>query len=762
MTHWGGYHVSAGDGRVVALTPDRADPDPSPIGPGMVDALYDPVRVLRPAVRKGWLDHGPRHAAGRRGAEPFVEVSWDTALQLVADELARVKCVHGNPSIYGGSYGWSSAGRFHHAQSQVHRFLAQFGGYTDYVNTYSTAALEVILPHVIGGAPWSFKGRMPLWREIADHGELIVAFGGLALKNSQVNPGGVNEHRTADWQRRCREAGVDFVNIGPIRDDAADVLDAEWIAPRPNTDVAIMLGLAHTLASEGLQDRDFLDRCCTGYDRFERYLLGHDDGVPKDVAWAGRIAELDPGLLAGLARRIAARRSIIAVSYSLQRADHGEQVHWMAATLAAMSGSMGRPGGGFAVGYAAMASNGTERERLPVAALPQPPNPVADFIPVARIADMLLEPGATIDYDGQRITYPDVRLVYWCGGNPFHHHQDLNRLARAWQRPETVVVHEAWWNANARFADVVLPAAVMLERNDIAAGAADPWLIAMHKAADPPGEARTDYDIFCGLAERLGFGDAFSEGRTADEWVRELYERTRHSLDSLSLPEFEQFWKAGRVALPRPDARVAGDFEALREDPAVNALDTPSGRIEIFSETIDGFGYDDCPGHPRWMEPVEWLGGPLAERFPLHLVSNQPSTRLHSQFDNGGHSRGAKVGGREPMRINPADAAARGIADGDVVRVFNDRGACLAGAVVSDEVRTGVVQLATGAWYDPVEPGAATTLDRHGNPNVLTLDRGTSRLAQGPIAHTALVEVERFRGEPPAVRAFSPPPLQGR
>jgi len=196
-----------------------------------------------------------------------------------------------------------------------------------------------------------------------------------------------------------------------------------------------------------------------------------------------------------------------------------------------------------------------------------------------------------------------------------------------------------------------------------------------------------------------------------------------------------------------------GDFRAQPKD---YPLATPSGRIEIFSDTIDAFGYDDCAGHPRWFEPAEWLGGEQAKRYPLHLVSNQPTTRLHSQLDCGKTSVAGKVQNREPVLIHPQDAAAREISDGDVVRLYNDRGACLAGARISDDVRPGVVVLSTGAWYDPHTP---TGLERHGNPNVLTLDKGTSRLAQGPSAHTALVELERAAGPIPAVRAFDTPKI---
>ncbi|MDP9259703.1 MAG: molybdopterin-dependent oxidoreductase [Actinomycetota bacterium] len=746
---------------VVALHPVADDPDPSPIGIGMPRAQNHAGRILRPAVRRGWLE-GDGGAA--RGEDAFVEVGWDEALDLAARELARVKSEHGNASIYGGSYGWGSAGRFHHPQGLLHRFLNFHGGYTASVNSYSCAAMEVILPHVIGGPSDAIYSSAPHWDEIAEHTELIVAFGGLAMKNTQINSGGLARHVARGAQNAAREAGVDFVNVSPVRGDIDDHQRARWIAPRPNTDVALMMGLAHTMIAAGTHDRYFLQECCAGWDELEAYLTGASDGVRRDAAWAGAICDVEPAVIEALAGEMTARRTLVTVSWSLQRADHGEQPFWMGVALACMTGSMGKPGGGFGSGYGAIHSVGVQGERHRITALAQGQNRVTMRMPVARIADLLLEPGRVIDYNGQRLTFPDIRLVYWCGGNPFHHHQDLNRLVRAWRRPETVIVHESWWNPIARFADIVFPAATALERNDLAAGWADSWLSAMHRAVPPPAEVCTDYETLCALAERLGFGEEFSERRDGDEWVRHFYETTRADLrgKGVELPDYEEFWDAGRVEMPTPERHRALDFAALRADPAGAPLPTPSGRVEISSATIAGFGYDDCPGHPAWMEPAEWLGCALASRFPLHLISNQPRTRLHSQYDNGGYSQDSKVRGREPIRLHPDDARARGIAEGDVVRVFNDRGSCLAGAVLDANLRRSVVQLSTGAWWDPVSPGDPSALDRHGNPNVLTLDKGTSRLAQGPIAQTTLVELERFDGPLPPVEAFTPPELLAR
>jgi biotin/methionine sulfoxide reductase len=385
-------------------------------------------------------------------------------------------------------------------------------------------------------------------------------------------------------------------------------------------------------------------------------------------------------------------------------------------------------------------------------------NAVQAYIPTARFSDMLLNPGATFDFNGRRLTYPDIRLVYWCGGNPFHKIQDLNRLLRAWQKPETIIIHEPWWTPAARRADIVLPCATTLERNDIGAAPRDRFYFAMQKAIEPVGEARTDYEIYSLLAERLGFSASFTEGRTEMDWLRYLYDLARDQMAKrgIDMPSFDAFWEAGHVELQVPDHPPVL-LAAYRADPQAHPLRTPSGRIELFSEIIAAFGYDDCPGHPIWLEPAEWLGSEQATIYPLHLLSNQPRSRLHSQLDCGEVSRGSKVANREPVWLHPDDATSRGIAHGDVVRIYNDRGACLAGAVVTEAIRPGVIQLATGAWFDPVDPAEIGSLDKHGNPNILTLDKGTSRLAQCSIAQTALVEVERFDGEPPPITAFDPP-----
>ncbi|MBM3504333.1 MAG: Asp-tRNA(Asn)/Glu-tRNA(Gln) amidotransferase GatCAB subunit C [Alphaproteobacteria bacterium] len=759
-THWGAYEAEVRGGKIVALHPFAGDPDPSPMGASIPGALDVPARVREPMVRQGWLDHGPGGNREKRGAEPFVAVSWDRAYDLVAAELERVRRQFGNEAVFGGSYGWASAGRFHHAQSQIHRFLNLLGGYVYQVNTYSLAAGDVAVSRVLGGSIYTYRAQMTSWPVIAEHTRLMVMFGGAPDKNGQVVGGGAPEHTNSVWLKRCRAQGTRFVNVSPLRDDANPELEAEWLAIRPNTDVALMLALAHTLVSEGLHDPDFLARCCTGFETFRDYVMGVPDGIAKTAEWAAAITAIPAERIRSLAREMAATRTMINVAFSLQRADHGEQVFSAAIALAAVLGEIGLPGGGFGLGYGAMNLIGDPTRTIRGPVLPQGENRVKTYIPVARIADALLAPGTTIDYDGHRLVYPDIRLVYWAGGNPFHHHQDLNRMLRAWRKPDTIIVHEPFWNAHSRHADIVLPVTTPFERNDIGCRGQDSVFFAMKKAVDPVGQAKSDYDIFAPIAERLGVGEAFTEGRNEEQWLRHLYStyRQRAASDGVDTPTFDEFWSAGHFAIPRRERRQVL-YDGLRRDPQAHPLSTPSGKIELFSKTVAKFGYDDCPGHATWLEPAEWLGSGLARRFPLHLISNQPDGRLHSQFDHGKVSRDSKVAGREPIWLNPEDATKRGIRAGDVVRVFNDRGACLAGAVLTEGIRPGVVRLATGAWYDPLEPGRIGSLCVHGNPNVLTYDRGTSKLSQGPSAMSALVEVERFVGDVPPVRAFDPPAI---
>ncbi len=760
-THWGTYRVETENGRVKALHGFEQDNDVSPIGQGLIDVLDAPSRIKTPAIRQSWFESGPGSSTERRGVDPFIAVSWEIAEKLVADELTRVRQTYGNNAIYAGSYGWASAGRFHHAQSQIHRFMNCIGGYTRSVDTYSFAAGEVILPHVLGNI-YGFLAYATSWPSIIENTKLLVAFGGMAAKNGQINAGGVGRHVQREHLAAARAAGIEFVNVGPIRSDLENFTESEWLAPRPGTDTAILLGIAHTLYDENLHDKAFIERYTYGFDQFLPYLTGVDDGIVKSAEWAAEISGLSTDCICQLARRMAGTRTMLSVSWSLTRQDHGEQTYWAAITVAAMLGQIGLPGGGIGFGYSATNSVGDHGTKIPGASLPQGQNPVGDFIPVARISDLLLNPGQVFDYNGEQYNYPDIHLMYWAGGNPFHHHQNLNRMLKAWRKPDTIVAHDWCWNSLAKHADIVLPCTTTLERNDIAFSPRDPYVVVMSKATEPVGSSRNDFDILTGIASKMGLEQAFTGCRDEAEWLKWIYQSTRESAaqQGIQMPDYEDLKRDGWFK-PEPPEDLVVMLKSFRDDPVANPRSTATGLIEIYSPTLASFEYDDCPGHATWIEPLEWLGGDT-RRFPLHLISNQPSTKLHSQLDHGSHSRAAKINQREPILLHPIDAEQRNLKAGDVVTVFNDRGACLAGVTIGDQIRQSVVQISTGAWYDPLEPGKPGSLCKHGNPNVLTPDKGTSKLAQGPIAHTCLVEVEMYRDPLPPVTAFDPPVIVER
>lgn len=373
----------------------------------------------------------------------------------------------------------------------------------------------------------------------------------------------------------------------------------------------------------------------------------------------------------------------------------------------------------------------------------QLPKAINSFIPVARISDMLLNPGGSYTYEGETRSYPDIRLVYWAGGNPFHHHQDLNRLSEAWTRPETIIVQDPMFTATAKRADIVLPASTSIERNDLAGNKRSDFILAMGQAIAPLGEARSDFDIFNTLCEKLGVAAAYNEGRDEMGWIRSLYDESRDYAQrrhNFPMPDFDTFWAQGYA--PCPVQRDHTYLAEFRVDPRANPLDTESGLIVLGSETLARLGYADCRAHPAWIEPAEWLGG--AQKDELHLISHQPNGRLHSQLETGPASLSGRRAGREQVLLHPDEAAERDIQDGQTVRLWNARGACLATAKTTDSVAPGVAILPTGAWFTPM---GNSGLDISGNPNVLTLDVGTSAFGQGCSAHTCLVRIEPYAAE---------------
>lgn len=736
-SHWGTYRFN-GSG----IVPVDDDPDPSEAGKSWWSAMHHgTARVARPSFRKGWLDGRDRNRSGDAG---FVELPWDEALDTAAAEIERVKSDHGNGAIFGGSYGWSSAGRFHHAQSQLRRFLNCIGGFVDKRNTYSHAGAEVLFPHLFGTSFHATMAAQTSWDQIADHARLVVAFGGLTPRTAQIAPGGVSRHHVAGRLNDLRSRGVRLVNVSP---QASDLEGGEWLSIRPGTDRALILALSHVLFAEGLADLDFLARCTSGWEVWRERVTAY----PPD--WAASICDIEAEKIVALAHEMAKAPTMISCAYGFQRADRGEESLWAAINLAATLGQIGRPGTGFVFGPASMNSTSRPAPYRSWPSLPVGTNPVRDFIPVARTTEMLENPGSGYIYDGERRVYPDIRLVFWSGGNPFHHHQDLFRLERAWQKPETVIVTEHSWTATARRADIVFPATSPLEREDIMMQYRDDRIVYMSALKDRHEAARDDYEIFAGLAQRLGCEDAFTDGRSADEWLQKMWAEAMAA--NPELPDFKVLKGAGIIEVPQ-DECPQNFLSGFVSDPIASMLPTPSGKIEVASDTIADMGLPDLGRTPEWTPPREWLGATDARG--LHLISPQPAFRLHAQNDVGDTSLSAKVKAREPCYLHPKTAADRGISDGDVIVLSNSRGRCLAGAILTPDIRPDCIALPTGAWMDVVvlEDGP---LEIHGNPNVLTYDSGTSTLSQGNPAHTTIVRVERWTKPIPAISVFEGPEI---
>ncbi len=428
------------------------------------------------------------------------------------------------------------------------------------------------------------------------------------------------------------------------------------------------------------------------------------------------------------------RRTLITCAWSLQRAHHGEQPYWAAIALAAMLGGIGLPGGGFAFGHGSMNGIGDAAiADVPGPELALPLNPARPASRSRASPTCCCEPG-----DGLRLQRPAPALS--------RHQADL--LGRRQSVPPSSgsqpaaaglaeaatpsIVHETWWTPTARHADIVLPATTTLERNDVGGSSRDPFCSPCIRPSSRSAERATTSTF--SARWRSASATSRPSPKAATRWAgangSTIACARAPPTKGVALPGFQQFWAEGFVELPPPDARlraVRGFPRAIRN--AIRSRRRP-GESKSRPRRSPSFGYDDCPPHPG-LDPAGRMARQRAGANASRSISSPISrpARLHSQMDPGPVSRRRKVAGREPIRINPPDAARRGIRDGDVVRVFNDRGACLAGAVLDDGV---MPQSGGDGDRRLARSGRTGEPERHGNPNVLTLDIGTSRLTPGP------------------------------
>ena len=741
-------------------------------GPSQV---HTQARIKHPMVRKGYLAN-PLQPEGIRGKDEYVQVSWAQAYQLVHEQHQRIRQQYGAEAVFAGSYGWHSSGVLHDARTLLQRYMELAGGYTGSLGDYSTGAAQIIMPHVVGSI--EVYEQQTAYPVVLEHSDVIVLWGMNPINTLEI-AWTAADGQGLEFFHQLKKSGKTVIAIDPIRSETIDFFGehAQWIAPHPMTDVALAMGIAHTLVKNNQHDQAFIEKYTHGFDKFNDYLLGNSDGVVKDAAWAAEISGVSAKQIEVLADIFSKNRTMIMAGWGIQRQQYGEQPHWMITTLAAMLGQIGLPGGGF--GFSYHYSNGGNPAR-DAGILPSISSKigttsdtggrssswlengqgVVNALPVARITEALENPGKTYPHNGRMLTFPDIKMVWWCGGGNFTHHQDTNRLVKAWQDLELSVVSEIYWTAAAKHADIVLPITTSFERNDLtmAGDYSNQYLAPMKQVIEPQGEAKSDFEVFADLSELLfeGGSAVYREGRDEMEWLNHFYNIAQASgrQARVPMPNFTYFWQQNQPIEMKWNEKNAQfvRFADFREDPILNPLGTPSGKIEIFSNTIASYNLPDCPPHPTWMEPDEYRGNAAPDE--LQLMTAHSAYRLHSQFNYADLRKEYAIANKEPILINTQDAQKFGITSGDIVRVYNQRGQVLAGAEVTAGIKQGSVCIHEGAWPD-FDPKLG--ICRNGGPNVLTLDIPSSRLSNGCAANSALVKVEKWTGAPLETQAFEAP-----
>ncbi|OAJ95919.1 trimethylamine-N-oxide reductase TorA [Vibrio bivalvicida] len=772
-SHWGAFRAHIYAGKVQEIKPLELDKNPTEMLNGIKGIIYSPSRVRYPMVRLDWLKKH-KYSADTRGDNRFIRVTWDEAIDLFYRELERVQKDYGPWALHAGQTGWNQTGAFNNCTAHMQRAVGMHGNFITKVGDYSTGAGQTILPYVLGSTEVYAQGTS--WSEILKNADNIVLWANDPVKNLQVG-WNCETHESFDYLSQLKEkvakGEINVLSVDPVKNKTQRYLENDHLYINPMTDVAFMLAVAHVLYNEDLYDKKFIETYCLGFAEFIQYVQGETkDKVVKTPEWAAEICGVKADKIREFARMLVNGRTQILMGWCIQRQEHGEQPYWAAAVVAAMVGQIGLPGGGISYGHhyssigvpsTGFAGPGGFPRNLDQGMKPKWDN--NDFngysrtIPVARWIDCLLEPGKEIRYNGGKVKLPDFKMMVISGNNPWHHHQDRNRMKKAFKKLQTVVTVEFAWTATCRFSDIVLPACTQWERNDIDVygSYSSKGLVAMHRLVDPLFQSKPDFQIMSELTQRFGRRDEYTRGMSEMEWIESLYNDCKKSNEGkFEMPEFAEFWEQSVLDFGQGKPWVR--HEAFRKDPEINPLGTPSGFIEITSRKIGRYGYDHCQEHPMWFEKSERShGGPGSEKHPYWLQSCHPDKRLHSQMCESEEFRATyAVQGREPVYINPVDAKAKGIKDGDLVRVFNDRGQLLAGAVVTDSYPSGVIRIEEGAWYGPLneKEGAICT---YGDPNTLTQDIGSSELAQATSANTCIVDFEKFKGKVPPVTSFGGP-----
>jgi len=691
-------------------------------------------RALRKYVHHPARLMFPQRRTGRRGEGRFERISWDEALDSLAGQLKRIKQAYGNEGIFLATGGGYLAG-LHNGGFAATRLLNQFGGcITHYGNISSEGAV---------------------WASLTQYGSVMVGNSREDLMNSRLiilwgwDPARmISGTNTMYHLIRARENGARVIAVDPRYHDTAATVADEWIPIRPGTDTAVFVAMANVMIKEGLQDRQFLDKYTIGFDRFKEYVLGRDDGVDKTPAWAADISGVDAAVIERLAREYATTKPAALMDcQGPARSAMGEQYNRCAATLCAMTGNVGRPGGSAGGGLMGIPVGHMFR----MSAIPPGKNPleaegpnvkgtldirlrVVKRVHINKIFDAILK--------GKAGGYPaDIKLMWSMCNNYLNQTGNSNKAAKALQQLEFFCVNELFMTAQARYADLLLPVTSAAERSDLTRPwPSGPYFTFMNRALEPLGECKSDLEIASELAERLDIRDF--NPHSEDQWLKLLVDHNPEYRQHIT--DFEAFKRDGihRVKLDEPIVAFSDQIADIEKNP----FPTPSGRIEIFSQRVADIGNPGVPPIPMYMPAKEDRFDPLSSRYPLQLITPHPKNRVHSEL-----FLVDWLSEVEPHRVwlNPADAGVRGIKDGEGVLVYNDRGTVAITAWVTERIIPGVVCIFEGSWYAPDDKG----IDRGACANTLTRDDYSGGGAA--VLNTTLVEVKR---ETPGSQPAEPGP----
>ncbi len=665
----------------------------------------------------------PLKRVGERGAGKFTRISWDEALETVASELVRVRDTYGPMSnLYIPMAGDVTS---LHGVFSLMRLLGMAGGYT---STWGTVSFHggVFASYYAYGTVYASNSRDDLLNS-----RLIIMWGW----NPAVTVTGTN---TAWYLAQAREQGAKIIAVDPFYSDSAATFAHEWVPIRPGTDAAMLIAMAYVMIKEDLQDQAFLDTYTVGFDKYKAYVLGLEDGTPKTPSWAESITGVPESTIEKLAREYATiKPAAFMAGTGPGRSAGGERYHQAAITLASMTGNVGIQGGdagaraweSVAGGYPYPVSS--VGGALPFAPNPaaKPPDGVTDYFALmtlgmyplihwTKISDAILE--------GKSGGFPaDYKLAIFSNCNFVNSQPNTNKIVRALKSKtlETIVVEEQFMTPTAKFADILLPTTTYMERNDTAVGVGAGFYGYQNKIIEPLGECKSQNEIAKELAERLGLHDY--DPMTEDE-------RLRAFAEAAEIRDYDKFKAKGVHWIDKTKPYVA--FKAQIENPDNNPFPTPSGKIEIYSQRLADMDNPLIPPIPKYIETWEGPNDPLARKYPLQLLTPHAKGRANAQFDNIPWLRELNP---QAILINSVDAKARGIDNGDMVLVFNDRGKTRVPANVSERIMPGVAILPEGAWFNPDEQG----IDRGGCPNVLTRDEPSPGGSHA--FNTVLVEIEK-------------------